>query len=228
MVVWFNASIIGALARAILIALDLGQGVPPQVLRLVGRVDDGMRQAIVAVQVLSQVTQDVGFGQQVALVVVTRRPGAAVRVADFGHQRGQVVVFVGDSAAERVGFFEQPCKFVVLEGQAIAVRQVEANHVAVFVQLDGIAFAAVVTAGDDAVVGVVLHFQFTAEHVRGPADASVEVVTEIVVLAVAGPMFEHPWFATLGFPTVVTAQAQRIAGSPSCRVTNETAGLDLM
>ena len=31
------------------------------------------------------------------------------------------------------------------------------------------------------------------------------------MLAVAGPVFEHPWFATLGFPAVVTAQAQRIA-----------------
>ncbi len=96
-----------------------------------------MRQAIVAVEVLGHLAEGVGFGEQVALVVVTRSPGAAIRVADLGHQRGQVVIFVGDLAAQRVGFFEQAGEFVVLEGQAIAVWQVEADHVAVIVLRDG-------------------------------------------------------------------------------------------
>jgi len=86
----FVVTVIGALARAILIALDLGQGVPPQVLRLIGRIDDGMLQAIVAVQVLGQVAQCIGFGQQVVFIVIACL-GGAVRVADLGHQRGQVM-----------------------------------------------------------------------------------------------------------------------------------------
>ncbi|WP_455843067.1 hypothetical protein [Lelliottia jeotgali] len=53
----------------------------------------------------------IGFGEQVALVVVARLPGAAVRVGDLGYQGGQVVVFVGDGAAQRVGFFEQTGEF---------------------------------------------------------------------------------------------------------------------
>ncbi|MNE23496.1 hypothetical protein D3C80_1167520 [compost metagenome] len=86
-------------------------------------IDDGVRQAIVAVQILSELAQGIGFGKQVALVVVTSLPGAAVRVAGLGHQGGQVVVFVGDLAAQWVRLFEQTGKFVVREAEPIAVRQ---------------------------------------------------------------------------------------------------------
>ncbi|MNM91147.1 hypothetical protein D3C81_1034370 [compost metagenome] len=116
-------AVAGTFARTVLIALDLGQGVPPQVLGLVVGIDDGVRQAIVAVQVLGQLAQGINLGEQVALVVVTRLPGAAVRVADLGHQGGQVVVFVGDLAAQWVRLFEQTGKFVVREAEPIAVRQ---------------------------------------------------------------------------------------------------------
>ena len=51
----------GALARAILVALDLRQGVPAQVLGLVGGIDDGVRQAVIAVEVFGHLAQgDVG------------------------------------------------------------------------------------------------------------------------------------------------------------------------
>lgn len=103
-----------------------------------------MWQTIFAIEVLGQVAQGIGFGEQVALVVVARLPGAAVRVGDFGYQGGQVMVFVGDGAAQRVGLFEQAGVFVVLEVQLVAVRQGQADHVAVFVQRDGVALAAVV------------------------------------------------------------------------------------
>ena len=43
-------AVVRALARAVLIAFDLGQGVPPQVLGLVGRVDNGDPQASLAVE----------------------------------------------------------------------------------------------------------------------------------------------------------------------------------
>jgi len=54
------------------------------------------------------------------------------------------VVLVGDGAAQRVGLFEQAGEFVVLEVQLVAVRQGQADHVAEIVQVDGVAFAAVV------------------------------------------------------------------------------------
>ena len=79
------------------------------------------------------------------------------------------------------------------------MRQVEADHVAVLVQRDGIALATVVAAGDHAVVGVVLHYRLAAEHVGGPTGAGVEVVAEMVVLAFAGPVLDHAWFTALGF-----------------------------
>lgn len=55
-------AVCGGFTRAILEALDLGQGVPPQVFGLVGRVDDGVWQAIVAVQVFGGVAEGVDFG----------------------------------------------------------------------------------------------------------------------------------------------------------------------
>jgi len=112
---------------------------------------------------------------------------------------------------DRLRFFEQAGEFVVLEGQAIAVWQAQTDHVALLVQVDGVTLATVVTAGDHAVVGVVLHFQFAAEHVGGPAGAGVEVVAEVVVLAIAGPVLNYAWFIALGFPAVVAAQAQGVA-----------------
>ncbi|MNO80787.1 hypothetical protein D3C76_720040 [compost metagenome] len=86
-----------------------------------------MRQAVIAVQVLGHLAEGIEFGEQVALVVVARSPGAAVRIAGLGHQRGQVVIFVGGLAAQRVGLFEQAGEFVVLELQAVTVRQGQAN-----------------------------------------------------------------------------------------------------
>lgn len=211
-------AVIGVFTRTVLIALDLGQGVLPQVLGLVGRIDDGVRQTIFAIEVLGQVAKGIGFGEQVALVVVARLPGAAVRVGDLGYQGGQVVVFVGDGAAQRVGLFEQAGVFVVLEVQLVAVRQGQADHVAVVVQRDGVALAAVVSAGDDAVVGVVLHLQLAAEYVRGPADALGEVVAEMEVFAVAGPVLDHAGLAVKGFPAGMVGHVQgRCRDLPSHR-----------
>jgi len=135
------------------------------------------------VEVFGHLTECIEFGQQVALGVVTRSPGATVGIRDLGHQGGQVVVFVGDGAAQRVGFFEQAGELVVLEVQLVAVRQGQANHVAEIVQVDGVAFAAVVAAGDDAVVFVVVNFQLAAQNGGGPAGARCAVIAEVVVLA---------------------------------------------
>jgi hypothetical protein len=71
-------------AGAILKPLDLGQRVPPQVFGFVGSVDDGVRQAVVAVQVFGFVAQRVDFGDEVALGVVAGFPGAAYNSRVYG------------------------------------------------------------------------------------------------------------------------------------------------
>ena len=68
----------GAFARAILKTLDLRQAVPPQVFGFMSRVDDGVWQTVVTVEVFGLVAEGVGFGDEVALVVVAGSPDAAV------------------------------------------------------------------------------------------------------------------------------------------------------
>jgi hypothetical protein len=65
----FVEAVPGVFARAVLEALDLGQGVPPQVFGLVCSVDDGVRQAVIAVEVFGLVAQRIDFGDEVALGV---------------------------------------------------------------------------------------------------------------------------------------------------------------
>jgi hypothetical protein len=68
----------GAFARAVLKTLDLRQAVPPQVFGFMRRVDDGVWQTVVAVEVLGFVAEGIDFGDEVALVVVAGSPDAAV------------------------------------------------------------------------------------------------------------------------------------------------------
>ncbi|MNZ31369.1 hypothetical protein D3C78_486650 [compost metagenome] len=77
-----------------------------------------------------------------------------------------------------------------------AVREGQADHVAVVVQRTGVALGAVVAAGKHAVVGVVLHLQLAAEYVRGPANALGEVIAEMEMFAVAGPVLDHAGLET--------------------------------
>ncbi|RMQ99069.1 hypothetical protein ALP93_200027 [Pseudomonas syringae pv. helianthi] len=58
----FVVSVPSALARAVLKALDLRQVVPPQVSGFVGRIDDGVWQAIFAVEVFGLLAQRIDFG----------------------------------------------------------------------------------------------------------------------------------------------------------------------
>ncbi|CAM3555823.1 hypothetical protein PSFL111601_28235 [Pseudomonas floridensis] len=66
--------VIGVLARAVLKAFDLGQCVPPQVFGLQRRIDNGVRQAVIAVEVFGLVAERIEFGDVGGL------PGAAVEV----------------------------------------------------------------------------------------------------------------------------------------------------
>ena len=75
-------------------------------------IDDRVRQAVLAVEVLGLVAQRVDLGDQVALVIAGL-PHAAVGEAGFGHQRRRVVL-VADGAAQGVGFFDQAGEFVAL------------------------------------------------------------------------------------------------------------------
>ena len=84
----------GAFARTVLKAFDLRQAVPPQVFGFMCRVDDGVWQAVVAVEVLGFVAEGVGFGDEVALVVVAGTPGAAVWSKRLGNKCGVKVMRV--------------------------------------------------------------------------------------------------------------------------------------
>ena len=178
-------AVVGVFARAVLEALDLGQGVPPQVFGFLRGVDDGVRQAVVAVEVFGFVAQRVDFGDEVAFGVVAGFPGAAVGVVDLGNQGCQVMVLVLDLAPERVGFFQQSRVFVVLEFDDIAVGQCEAGHVAGVVDLDDVVLATEVAAGGNAVIAVVVDLGFAPEHVGDPGGASAYVVAEMEVVTSA-------------------------------------------
>ena len=60
-------------------------------------------------------------------------------------------------------------------------------------------------------IGVVVDFQLTPQHIGHPGGTGLTVVTEPEMLAIAGGVFNHPRLAIDGFPTVFTAQAQRVA-----------------
>ncbi|MNM23308.1 hypothetical protein D3C81_337060 [compost metagenome] len=201
----------GVFTRAILEAFDLGQGVPPQVFGLVGRVDDGVRQAVVAVEVFGFIAQGVDFGDQVALGVIAGLPGAAVEEGRFGDQGSAEVVLVFDLATQRVGFFKQTRKVIVLEPQPVAIRQLETGHVAGFVEVDGVLLTAEVATGNHAAIVVVVDLQLAPQRVSGPRGAVLEVVAVVKVFAIAGPVLHHTQLAFKGFPAVMTAQAQGVA-----------------
>lgn len=74
----FVIAIPGAIARTVLEALHLSPSVPLQVLGLVRRIDDGVRQVILAVEILRHLPRRVELGKQVVPVIVARLPGAAV------------------------------------------------------------------------------------------------------------------------------------------------------
>ena len=207
----FVEAVPGVFARAILETFDLSQGVPPQVFGLVCGVDDGVRQAVIAVEVFGLVAQRIDFGDEVALGVVACFPGAAVRVINLRDQGGQVVVLVFDLAPERIGFFDQPSVFVVLELDGIAIGQYEAGHVAGVVNLYNVVFATEVAARGDAVIAVVMKLSFAPEYIGDPRGAGSYVVTEMEVLAIAGPVFHHSRLVCDGFPAVIASQAQGIA-----------------
>jgi hypothetical protein len=107
-------AVVSTLARAVFKALDLGVGVPPQVLGLEVRIDDRVRQAILTVEVLGLVAKWVDLGNQIALAVVTRLPDAAIGEAGFSYQWRGEVVFVADLAAQWIGFLDEPAKVIVL------------------------------------------------------------------------------------------------------------------
>ncbi|QJI39414.1 hypothetical protein HKK52_00170 [Pseudomonas sp. ADAK2] len=66
----FVETVVGVFTRAILETFDLGQGVPPQVFLLVRCVDEGVRQAVIAVEVFGFVAQRVDFGDEAKQVIL--------------------------------------------------------------------------------------------------------------------------------------------------------------
>jgi hypothetical protein len=169
-------------------------------------VDDGVRQAVGAVEVLGGVAFGVGLGDEVALVVVAGRPGAAVGIGDCGDQWGLVVVLVAGGAAERVGLGDEARVLVVFQGDAAATGQFEAGHIAGAVEVDAVVLAAEVAAGDDAAVVVVVDLGLAPEGVGDAGGARGGVVVEAEVLAVAGGVLGDPGLAGDVFPAVDAGQ----------------------
>jgi hypothetical protein len=79
----------GAFARTILKTFDLGQTVPPEVFGLLGRVDDGVGQAVVAVEVFGLVAETVSFRYGIGLVVAAGSLSSAVGLDHQTHQPGR-------------------------------------------------------------------------------------------------------------------------------------------
>ncbi len=201
----------GALARAVLEALDLRQVVPPQVFGLERRVDDGVRQAVLTVEVFGLVAQRIDLGHEVAFGIVVGLPSTAIRVIDLSDQRRQVVVLVANTPAQRIGLLEQPSELVVLECQLVAIGQGQPGHVAGVVDLDDVVIATVVAARGDAMVLVVMNFQLAPQYVGDPGGAGLTVVAEVEMFAIAGLVFDDTRLAVDGFPAVLACQAQCVA-----------------
>ncbi|RMR93119.1 hypothetical protein ALP78_101375, partial [Pseudomonas coronafaciens pv. striafaciens] len=156
-VVAFVIAVISAFTRTILKALHLRQVVPPQVFGLERRIDDGVRQAVLTIEVLGLVAQRIDLGNKIAFGIVVSLPGTAIRVIDLSDQRRQVVVLVANTAAQRIGLLEQPGELVVLKRQLIAIGQGQPGHVAGVVDLDDVVIATVVAARGDAMILVVMN-----------------------------------------------------------------------
>jgi predicted phosphohydrolase len=58
---------------------------------------------------------------------------------------------------------------------------------------------------------VVVHLQPAAQDVNRSGNPIFEVVTEMKVLAVTGPVLHHARLTVTGFPAVVAAQARGVA-----------------
>jgi len=56
-----------------------------------------------------------------------------------------------------------------------------------------------------------MDLQLAAQYIGGPAGALGEVIAEMVMLAVAGPVLHHTGLVVLGLPAVLADKAQRIA-----------------
>ncbi|KTB97833.1 hypothetical protein AO387_25750 [Pseudomonas syringae ICMP 11168] len=81
-------AVISAFARTVLKALHLRQVVPPQVFGLERRIDDGVRQAVLTVEVFGLVAQRIDLGHEVAFGIVVGLPGTAIRVINRSRPRG--------------------------------------------------------------------------------------------------------------------------------------------
>ena len=84
-------------------------------------VDDGVRQAVVAVEALRLVAECIDFSDQVTFIVVSGFPDTTIGERGFGHQRRTQMVLVADLAPQRIGLFDQAGEVVVLERQLIAI-----------------------------------------------------------------------------------------------------------
>lgn len=60
-------------------------------------------------------------------------------------------------------------------------------------------------------IAVVVNLGFAPEHIGDPGGAGIQVVAEMEMFAVAGPVLHHTGLAIDGFPAVMAGQTQGIA-----------------
>ncbi|RMQ99060.1 hypothetical protein ALP93_200360 [Pseudomonas syringae pv. helianthi] len=113
-------------------------------------------------------------------------------------------------SAQRVGFCSQARQIVVFEAQLIAVGQRQTGDIASVVQRDTVLLTAEISAGDDATVLVVNHLGATAQHIGYARLARLEIIIELKVLAVAGPVLDYARLAVENFPAVFATEPQCI------------------
>ncbi len=178
-----------------------------------GSVDDGVRQAVFAVEVFGLMAQCVDFSDKVAPVVVMSFPDGPVRVGDLFDQCGLVVMPIARGSAQRVGLCGEARQLVVLKAQLVAVGQCQAGDVAGVVQRDVVVLATEVGAGYHAAILVVGHFGMAAQYIRHPRLMRHQIVIEMEVLAVAGPVFDHPRFVADNFPAILASKPQCVGVS---------------
>ncbi|RMO22579.1 hypothetical protein ALQ45_05850 [Pseudomonas amygdali pv. morsprunorum] len=92
----------------------------------------------------------------------------------------------------------------------IAVGQRQTIDIAGVVQRDTVLLTAEISAGDDAAVRVPGHFGTTTQYIRHPRLARLEIIIELKVLAVAGPVFDYAGLVVECFPAVLATEPQCI------------------
>src|SRR5471030_835857 len=150
-----------------------------------------MGQAVIGVEVLSELPQRVHTIEQRTAAIVDPTLTATVRALDATNETGVEVVAVAGTAAQRIDLLDQARIVIVSECQFVAIRQFQTGHIARGIQLEAILFSTEVATGNHPTPFVVVDLGDTVEHVTDFSLPLGKVVLEMVTLTVAGPVLDH-------------------------------------